>query len=95
MDYKAMSYKAMSQHETDKDRKILPGLVALTAAEAKQVAGGVSSAPLPPPALPGGRTVVTAAVLPFNRYGEPIYLPPWLTSGIVPSILGAADSPMF
>ena len=90
-----MGYVAMSQHETDQNLKSLPLPIMLTAAEAKQVAGGGSSAPLPRHTLAGGRTVVTAAVLPFNRYGEPIYLPPWLTSGIVPSILGAADSPMF
>jgi hypothetical protein len=39
----------MSKHETDEDRKVLPQPVAITLSEAKLVAGGSPTLPLPPP----------------------------------------------
>jgi hypothetical protein len=57
--------KAMSNYPTHEDRESLPQAVVLTTAETHQVAGGVSSEPVPPHALPSDpcvRTVATATM---------------------------------
>jgi hypothetical protein len=79
----------MSNYKTHKDRKILPEPVVLTSAETNQVAGGVSSEPIPThaylPSDPCHPLIAAVAAYPSPvpwiggvAHPEPM---PWLTAG--------------